>query len=164
MTGRWKARKSKTTLSLPSHRPLEISPNTVRFPHSHPTADEKIETLLTDSKKPQRDEKCQPCARSVVSTMSPAAQFGSRPSPGFPVELGGFGELHAPFFMERRTRGSFQCSVTGNPGPGLIPICCLFRALTRTLKPLRQLFGQYVLKASPQRLKPDLFKTNLRTG
>src|SRR5271168_3110609 len=79
MTGRWKARKSKTTLSLPFHRPLEISPNTVRFPHSHPTADDKIETLLTDSKKPQLDEKCQPCARSEVSTMSPAAQFGYRP-------------------------------------------------------------------------------------
>jgi hypothetical protein len=79
MTGRWKARKSNTTLFLPSHRPLEISPNTVRFPHSHPTPDDKIETLLTDSKKPQLDEKCQPCARSVVSTMSPAAQFGYRP-------------------------------------------------------------------------------------
>jgi hypothetical protein len=79
MTGRWKARKSNTTLFLPSHRPLEISPNTARFPHSHPTADDKIETLLTDSKKPQLDEKCQPCARSVVSTMSPAAQFGYRP-------------------------------------------------------------------------------------
>jgi hypothetical protein len=35
------------------------------------------------------------------------------------VELGGSGELHAPFFMERRTRGSLQCSVAGNPGPGL---------------------------------------------
>src|ERR1700691_1781246 len=80
MTGRWKARKSETTLSLPSHRPLEISPHTVRFPHSHPTADDKIETLLTHSKKPQLDEKCQPCAPSVVSTMSPAAQFGDRPS------------------------------------------------------------------------------------
>src|SRR5271170_2198682 len=45
--------------------------------------------------------------------------FGGRPSPGFPVELGGFGELHAPFFTERRTRCSLQCSVAGNPGPGL---------------------------------------------
>jgi hypothetical protein len=53
------------------HRPLEISPNTVRFPHSHPTADEKIETLLTDSKKHQLDESvnhvpgllCQLCPR-----------------------------------------------------------------------------------------------------
>jgi len=37
-------------------------------------------------------------------------------SPGFPVELGGFGVLHAPFFTERRTRGSLQCYVAGNPG------------------------------------------------
>jgi hypothetical protein len=41
------------------------------------------------------------------------------------VELGGFGELHAPFFMERRTRGSLQCSVSGNPGPGL-PFMAIF--------------------------------------
>ena len=39
-------------------------------------------------------------------------------SPGFPVEFAGFGELHASFFTERRTRGSLQCSVAGNPGPG----------------------------------------------
>jgi len=38
MTGRWKGGKSKTTLSPPSHRPLEISLNMVRFPHSHSTA------------------------------------------------------------------------------------------------------------------------------
>jgi hypothetical protein len=38
----------------------------------------------------------------------------TEPSPGFPVELGGFGEIHAPFFMERRTRGSLQCGVAGN--------------------------------------------------
>jgi hypothetical protein len=37
-------------------------------------------------------------------------------SPGFPVEHGGVGELHAPFFTERRTRGSVQCNVAGNPG------------------------------------------------
>src|SRR5271168_1051050 len=102
MTGRWKARKSKTTLSLPFHRPLEISPNTVRFPHSHPTADDKIETLLTDSKKPQLDEKCQPCARSVLSTMSPAAQFGHGP-PGLDegepsaVSLLGSATTHTPY-------------------------------------------------------------------
>ena len=36
--------------------------------------------------------------------------------------LGGSGELHAPFFMERRTRGSLQCSVGGNPGPGLASV------------------------------------------
>ena len=38
-------------------------------------------------------------------------------SPRFPVEFGGFGELHAPFFTERRTRGSLECIVAGNPGP-----------------------------------------------
>jgi hypothetical protein len=38
------------------------------------------------------------------------------------VELGGFGELHAPFLTERRARGSLQCSVTGNPGPGLASV------------------------------------------
>jgi hypothetical protein len=77
--GAVESQEKQTTLSLPFHAPLEISPNTVRFPHSHPTADEKIETLLTDSKKSQLDEKCQPCARSDVSTMSPAAQFGTGP-------------------------------------------------------------------------------------
>src|SRR5271156_3454209 len=40
-----------------------------------------------------------------------------QPFTGFPVELGGFGKLHAPFFTERRTRSSLQCSVAGNPGP-----------------------------------------------
>jgi hypothetical protein len=39
--------------------------------------------------------------------------------PRISVELDDFGELHAPFFMERRTRGSLQRSVAGNPGPGL---------------------------------------------
>ena len=38
-------------------------------------------------------------------------------SPGFPVEVGGFGELHAPFFTERRTRGFVQDRVAGNTGP-----------------------------------------------
>jgi hypothetical protein len=38
-------------------------------------------------------------------------------SPGFPVEFSGFGELHAPFFTERRSRRSLQCIVAGNPGP-----------------------------------------------
>ncbi len=36
--------------------------------------------------------------------------------PGFPVELGGFGKLHAPFLTERRTRGPVLCCVAGNPG------------------------------------------------
>jgi hypothetical protein len=34
--------------------------------------------------------------------------------PGFPVELGGVDELHAPFLTERRTRGSVLCCVAGN--------------------------------------------------
>jgi hypothetical protein len=38
------------------------------------------------------------------------------------VDLGGFGALHAPFFMERRTRGLVQRCVAGNPGPGLAPM------------------------------------------
>jgi len=79
MTGRWKARKSKTPLSLPSHRPLEISPNTVRFPHSHPTANEKIGTLLTDSKKPQLERKvstiCPVCCVNYV----PGCTVSGRP-------------------------------------------------------------------------------------
>ena len=37
-------------------------------------------------------------------------------SPGFPVEVGGFLELHAPFLTERRTRCRVRCRVTGNPG------------------------------------------------
>jgi hypothetical protein len=35
--------------------------------------------------------------------------------PGFPVELGGVVELHAPFLTERRTRGPVLCCVAGNP-------------------------------------------------
>src|SRR5271156_1776454 len=47
--------------------------------------------------------------------LSSWATFRS-PFPGFPVELGGFGKLHAPFLTERRTRGLVQRSVAGNPG------------------------------------------------
>jgi hypothetical protein len=36
--------------------------------------------------------------------------------PGFPVELGGVGAVHAPFFTEGRIRGLVQCGVAGNPG------------------------------------------------
>jgi hypothetical protein len=36
--------------------------------------------------------------------------------PGFPVEVGGVDKVHAPFFKERRTRGSVRRSVAGNPG------------------------------------------------
>ena len=62
------------------------------------------------------------------------SHLAGRPSPGFPVELGGFGELYAPFFMERRTRGSLQCNVAGNPGPGLIREPELVRCTLRTLQ------------------------------
>src|SRR6202044_2816468 len=34
-----------------------------------------------------------------------------RASPGFPVEFGGVGELHAAFLTESRTRGHVRCSV-----------------------------------------------------
>jgi hypothetical protein len=71
-----------------------------------------------------------PTALRSFSGLSPSpsglgSRFGGRPSPGFPVELGGFDELHAPFFMERRKRGSLQCSVAGNPGPGLTSMAIL---------------------------------------
>jgi hypothetical protein len=35
--------------------------------------------------------------------------------PGFPVGIGGVGELHAAFLNESRTRGGVQCSEAGNP-------------------------------------------------
>src|SRR5271156_6410625 len=45
--------------------------------------------------------------------------------PGFPVELGGVGALHAAFLNEGSTRGSVQRSVTGNPGPvGMTNLLC----------------------------------------
>src|ERR1700691_1244527 len=37
-------------------------------------------------------------------------------SPGFPVELGGAGDLMRLSLRERRTRGFVQCCVAGNPG------------------------------------------------
>ena len=114
MTGRWKARKSRTTLSLPSHRPLEISPNTVRFPHSHPTADDKIETLLTDSKKPQLDEKCQPCARSILSTMSRLHNLAAGP-PGLASIL----QCHCSLKLPQAS-GLLLMTKVG-AGPGLVP-------------------------------------------
>jgi hypothetical protein len=38
-------------------------------------------------------------------------------SPGFPVEVGGVGALHAAFLNESSTRGHVQRCVAGNPGP-----------------------------------------------
>jgi hypothetical protein len=43
--------------------------------------------------------------------------------PGFPVDIGGAGELHAAYLTESRTRGRFQCSVAGNPGSRRGGIC-----------------------------------------
>ena len=48
--------------------------------------------------------------------------------PGFPVELGGFGKLHAPFFTERRTRCRVQRRVAGNPGSLLMTLCRTYGA------------------------------------
>ncbi len=55
--------------------------------------------------------------RSVenISTKGPL-NCGSLGCPGFPVKLGGVGELHAPFLTERRTRDRVRRSVAGNPG------------------------------------------------
>jgi hypothetical protein len=53
-----------------------------------------------------------------VFAIDGGSEGGPAFSPGFPVEFGGFGELHAPLFTERRTRGSLQCIVAGNPVPG----------------------------------------------
>ena len=36
--------------------------------------------------------------------------------PGFPVEVNGVVELHAPFFAEARKRDLVLCCVAGNPG------------------------------------------------
>ena len=37
--------------------------------------------------------------------------------PGFPVEFGGVGTLHAAFLNESSTRGHVRRWVAGNPGP-----------------------------------------------
>jgi hypothetical protein len=59
---------------------------------------------------------------AAPTALGSSSESISRPLPGFPVDLGGFGALHAPFFMERRTRGLVQRCVAGNPGPGLAPM------------------------------------------
>jgi len=53
----------------------------------------------------------------------------SRPSPGFPVELGGFGKLHAPFLTERRTRGPRPAMRGRKSGSGTNHGCDLFPGL-----------------------------------
>jgi hypothetical protein len=63
-----------------------------------------------------------PCGTSTGDDGYPGLRPGllsGRPFPGFPVELGGFGKLHAPFLTERRKRGLVQRCVAGNPGSGL---------------------------------------------
>src|SRR3984957_13904953 len=42
---------------------------------------------------------------------------------GFPVQYGGFGELHTPFFAERRTRGLVERCVAGNPVREMAKVC-----------------------------------------
>jgi putative endonuclease len=44
------------------------------------------------------------------------SRVGTGTNPGFPVEAGGFDDLHAALFMESRTRGRCQQSEVGNPG------------------------------------------------
>jgi hypothetical protein len=71
------------------------------------------------------------------------------------VKLGGFGKLHAPFFMERRTRGSLQCNVAGNPGPGLGAVMGLRAHFKETERgPFKPRFGMSgVVRKAPQGLK-----------
>jgi hypothetical protein len=45
-------------------------------------------------------------------------EFGA--SPGFPVGVGGAGELHAAFLDESRTTRSVQCSEAGNPVTAIV--------------------------------------------
>jgi hypothetical protein len=40
--------------------------------------------------------------------------------PGFPVDIGGVGELHAAFLKGSRMSGSGECGVAGNPGSMLL--------------------------------------------
>ena len=77
MTGRWKGGKSKKTLSPPSHRPLEISLNMVRFPRPHSTAaGNPLFSSITGRVTLNRAEsvnhvpglKCQLCPRLHTST------------------------------------------------------------------------------------------------
>ena len=51
-------------------------------------------------------------------------------SPGFPVELGGVGALHAAFLNESSKRGYVQRCVEGNPGP--FEMTNLFQGYFRT--------------------------------
>ncbi len=54
--------------------------------------------------------------RKIFRERSGEPQIPPLRSPGFPVELDGVGELHAPFFTERRIRVLVRRCVAGNPG------------------------------------------------
>jgi hypothetical protein len=56
------------------------------------------------------------CALSKNISRRAPLNCRSLDCPGFPVKLGGVGELHAPFLTERRTRDRVRRSVAGNPG------------------------------------------------
>jgi hypothetical protein len=60
-----------------------------------------------------------------------------QPFPGFPVELGGFGKLHAPFLTERRTRASSSAARQEIRVPGWAHI---WRTALRALKILWEIF------------------------
>jgi hypothetical protein len=69
----------------------------------------------------------------VKSELSRKPQISPLRAPGFPVGIGGVGELHAAFLTESRTRGRFQCKVAGNPGNASVEICDFFLLFTRTI-------------------------------
>src|ERR1700761_5082234 len=68
MTGRWEGAKRTfhRTLGNPKKRDSHISILTAA---DSQTSNDRFQVTLT------QDEKCQPCARSKVSTIPPAAQF-----------------------------------------------------------------------------------------
>src|ERR1700692_2646321 len=117
MTGRWKGGKSKTTLSPPSHRPLEISLNMVRFPHSHSTAAGKpLFSSITGRVTLNRAKsvnhvpglKCQLCPRLHRSEEDPSAVGAAlNRSSALPVSLGAY-----PDFL---LHSSHQCHLCGSP-------------------------------------------------
>src|ERR1700722_18544163 len=73
----------------------------------------------------------QPYVRPAAAVWRVAGTARARPAlcsrrsgfTGFPVELGGFGKLHAPFFAERPTRCLVQRCVAGNPGREMAKKC-----------------------------------------
>jgi hypothetical protein len=53
---------------------------------------------------------------SFIENRKKKPQISPLRYPGFPVGIGGVGELHAAFLNESRTRGHVQRCVAGNPG------------------------------------------------